>query len=81
VGAGGGPAARRPGGGGVVLTHYEEPWPTATDEAADDETICPALRDGYGCTRREGHEGRHEAGGFSGRMYASWTDEPGVASC
>jgi hypothetical protein len=59
------------------VTRYPEPRPPVTDKAGDSGPFCPARRDGFGCTRPQGHQGRHEAGGLSGRMYASWPQADG----
>lgn len=53
---------------------YRHPHPPMRDPGTDPD-LCLALapmHPGFGCTRTEGHQGRHEAGGFRGFMYASW---------
>ena len=33
---------------------------------------CPAVCDGYGCTRPLNHKGKHAAHGFNDIQYATW---------
>lgn len=42
--------------------------------------LCPAVADGFGCTRREGHEGPHIACGTGQRHHPCyvWTDPEGA---
>lgn len=63
------------------LTRYPRPWPSMTDEATGGERLCGALHSSFGCTRKRGHGGRHEAGGPRGQMVASWPAEDGACPC
>jgi hypothetical protein len=61
------------------VVSYAKPYPNVTDRATVVTGICPAMAAGgspWKCVRPNGHEGRHEAGGPGGVMYASWSDRP-----
>lgn len=60
------------------LETYNRPWPRTTDQAPDSGSCCPAKRGPWCCTRPAGHDGRHEAGSPSRRMYASWPADGGA---
>lgn len=60
----------------MSVTRYGEPYPPMTDRAFD-EHACRARYQTWSCTRPDGHEGRHEAGGLRGQMFASWTQGSG----
>lgn len=55
------------------ITKYEKPYPQMTDLlGGTEEPSCTANNGPWRCTRRPGHEGRHEAGDMLDQMYASW---------
>lgn len=55
---------------------YSYPFPPITSVPGYGEWPCGAvLQSGsstFWCTRERAHEGRHESGGPTGQMYASW---------
>lgn len=58
---------------------YEAPAPLAKNDARSGEAPCADLSDvppHFVCTRPRGHDGRHEASGGAGWLYASWDAEP-----
>ncbi len=55
---------------------YRRPYSLISSVPGPGEWPCGAgLQSGssaFWCTRERAHEGRHEAGGATGQMYASW---------
>lgn len=70
------------------VTRYRAPLPLVADHRDFDGDSCDATAENdaadlwpWNCTRAKGHEGRHEAGGPRGQMYASWPAEQRCPNC
>lgn len=57
----------------VGLPHEEHERKEFVGKLTDDE-CCAANHDGYYCTLRKGHSGRHVAHGHAGQVWAVWED-------
>lgn len=57
------------------VVRHPQPWPPMTDRPGPGEAVCRATAEEWTCTRPAGHSFDHEAGGASGRKYASWSAE------
>jgi hypothetical protein len=49
--------------------------PLMTSRPHHNQTVCPAAYSVWKCTRERYHSERHEAGGVSGRVFASWEED------